>query len=371
MEEKENRKKATIIGFSFIVIVGFIGGILLGIYCKKKGIDFNFKYIMYTVAFIYIWMFIDFNMHEFGHFVFGKIAGFKLITYSILCFNFSLENEKIKFFIKSYHGIGGLCAMVPSKEVSKKDQMLYIAGGCIFNFLTIFLSIAILICIPKDMILMRIFLIIGIIFTLILAVTNALPIPSAGIVTDGCIFWSIVKDSPESSKLLEMTNILARVKRGVRFKELGLKEDINGLKDVTIGDMQYLTFRYFQELERENIEEVHKLISIFEDNLSEIPGFSVNGIYNELIYYYSAIRLDKEKANKYFNLAKNMLIKDMDINGRRTLCSFYAYIEENKEKAEKCGFEGLKVKDKFPLKGQTYLEEYLILKILKNIKGEN
>ena len=65
-----------------------------------------------------------------------------------------------------------------------------------------------------------------------------------------------------------------------------------------------------------------------------------------------------------------MLLKDKDINGRRVLATYKYYIEKNVEEAEKCALDGIAVKDKYALKGQAFLEEELIKKILEDIKLE-
>lgn len=74
------------------------------------------------------------NIHEFGHFVYGKLYGYKLLTYQIGFFSWSKENDKIKFSIIRNKGYSGLCSMIPpEKELPNYKDVLFYAGGIIFN----------------------------------------------------------------------------------------------------------------------------------------------------------------------------------------------------------------------------------------------
>ena len=60
--------------------------------------------IIWFILFVYIGTFIQINIHEFGHYIFGKILGYKLMSYRIGIFTWNYENGKMKFSIIKNNG---------------------------------------------------------------------------------------------------------------------------------------------------------------------------------------------------------------------------------------------------------------------------
>lgn len=358
MEEKNKSRK------SIIFIIGFlVGFFMLGLFIGKLGVGGG-EVFMVLISF-YVWLFISINIHEFGHFVFGKKAKYKLMGYSIGCFNWIYENGRMKFRLKFNKNIGGLCAMVPTKGCSKRDHLLFISGGVIFNFISIVVMLIGLMTAGQAS--LKEILIIGMITTGGLALMNFIPIKSLGVSTDGNIFWSILRNEPSGKLYLKVLSVTNELRGGIGFKDLDLSLDIENSEKINEIELQIVLFKYFKALHLDNIEEIRANLELLEKNINVIPEYSRPGFYYELIYYYSAMELNEEKSKKYFDKAKKILLNDKDINGRRTLASYELFIENNVEVAKKCCLDGLSVKDKFPLKGQALLEEKLIKEILNKI----
>lgn len=368
---EKNKNKKRILFFIGCIVVGFVGGVFLGKTISLKSIGFRPIDFFIILISLYAWMFISINIHEFGHFIFGKKAKYKLIGYSIACFNWFYENGKVKFYLKFNKEIGGLCCMMPTKESSRKDHLLFISGGVIFNFISILLMFVGVFLVPSGKVLLKGILIAGIVVTSLLAIMNFIPIKSIGIATDGNIFWSILRNEPSGQIYLKILSVTNKLRGGVSFKDLDLNIDTENSEKIDAAKLQILLYGYFKALDLDNIEEVRSNIEFLENHIDIIPEYSRPGFYNEFIYYYSAIELKEEKAKEYFTKTKKLLINDKDINGRRTLASYKLFIENDYEEAKRCCFDGLSVKDKFPFKGQALLEEKLIMRILNKVNGSN
>ena len=370
---EKNKNKKRILFFIGCIVVCFLGGVFLGKTISLKSIGFRPIDFFIILISLYVWMFISINIHEFGHFIFGKKAKYKLIGYSIACFNWFYENGKVKFYLKFNKEIGGLCCMMPTKESSRKDHLLFISGGVIFNFISILLMFVGVFLVPSGKVLLKAILIAGIVVTSLLAIMNFIPIKSIGIATDGNIFWSILRNEPSGEIYLKILDVTNKLRGGLSFKDLDLDSNLNikSSEKVDVAAIQIVLYEYFKDLDLDNIEEVKNKIKFLEDHIDIIPEYSRPGFYNEFIYYYSAIELKEEKAKEYFTKTKKLLLNDKDINGRRTLASYKLFIENDYEEAKICCFDGLSVKDKFPFKGQALLEEKLIMGILDKVNGRN
>ena len=84
---EKNKNKKRILFFIGCIVVGFLGGVFFGKTISLKSIGFRPIDFFIILISLYVWMFISINIHEFGHFIFGKKAKYKLIGYSIACFN--------------------------------------------------------------------------------------------------------------------------------------------------------------------------------------------------------------------------------------------------------------------------------------------
>jgi len=117
-------------------------------------------------------------------------------------------------------------------------------------------------------------------------------------------------------------------------------------------------------LDNKNFEKVKEVVEHIEKNLKQIPSYATQEIYNELVYYYSAISLDKEKCEQYYELAKKELVNDMSPLGRRIIAAYSIFIENNMEKGKKCIEEGLECIHTQIEKGQALLNQDLLRELL-------
>ena len=324
--------------------------------------------IIISFLFMIIGIFIAINIHEFGHFVFGKLFDYKLISYRISIFSWEKNNEEIKFSIKKNKGYSGLCKMLPpKKKLSSSKQLLFYSGGILFN-LILFIAFLLLglFLFNYIEIISHAVLIIAII-NLFMAIFNLLPLYFKNNPSDGKIIWGFIFKKSYVEKLIENNRISSQLAAGVRPRNLdiSLSLDMDNLKGY---DMGLLIFLYFKELDNNNLKKVNEYISLIEKNLDVIPAHSLPAFYYELCYN-GCIMKDKEKAKKYYQKSGKTLQEDQDINGLRVKAYYRYYIKGDNKKALKYCEDALDVADKHPLKGQALMEKDLIKKLKKLIES--
>ena len=362
-------KKIGVFG-AWIIIGALFGFIFSKIpiisYLNKKLFSVDVPIII-SFLFIAIGFFININIHEFGHFIFGKLFGYKLISYRFSIFTWINQNGKMNFSIRKNKGYSGLCAMIPpKKELPNYKNLLFYSGGIILNLIVfivfLFLSLWIF---EYAKSFSHFFLIVGII-GLFLGTINLIPFISGGTPSDGKIIWSFIFKKPLAGKLIEFNKISAQLSSGIRPRNLdiSLSIDSDNLKEL---DMNIIIFLYFKALDNNNIKKMNGYIDLIEKNIEIAPSWSLEPFCYE-ICYNGCINNDKEKAKKYYEKVSKKLQKDQDANGLRVKAYYEYYINDNDKKAIEYCDNALAVIDKFPLKGQAIMEKDLVNKLRKSIE---
>ena len=86
-----------------------------------------------------------------------------------------------------------------------------------------------------------------------------------------------------------------------------------------------------------------------------------------LVFYYSEIKTDKEKAEDFFKKIEPIIINDEDSNAKRVLAYYYYRINNDAEKAKSFIEEGLSTIDNFSFGSDRALEKDLLLKLKNEI----
>ncbi len=149
---KKNKKKTNnasqIIMLLLFMFIGAICGILMVRYSFSSmkedfsGMELLYLYIQ-LIIYMYLAICLQIVMHEFGHFVFGLLTGYRFTSFRIGSFMWMKQDGKIRFFRMSVAGTGGQCLMAPPDMVNRKmPYALYNLGGSIMNMLTALLFTA-------------------------------------------------------------------------------------------------------------------------------------------------------------------------------------------------------------------------------------
>lgn len=339
-------------------------GILLGLVIVGIFIALDIKPIEMIIfgLYIVISLFFIINIHEFGHYVFGKMAGYKLISFRIGPLCFTMENEKFKFMILKPKDYGGFCAMIPPKEeIEQYRHTIYYMGGILFNLISALIGI--LISFYTDGYIQLFFIVFSLI-SFFTGILNALPIMSGNNPSDGMIVWSIILKKPFANDLLKLNRLSSQLSHGVRPKDIEIEFDLDG--DINFTQTYFLFYSYFKALDSKNYSKADYYIDLLEKNIDKISEVMLPGIYYEICFNYS-IKEDKVNAEKNYLNAGEILQKDRDLNGLRVKSYYEYYINKNTQKSLAYANEALKVADKFPLKGQAIMEKELVIELIDKI----
>ena len=138
-----------------------------------------------------------------------------------------------------------------------------------------------------------------------------------------------------------------------------------GLKTTKYDLLLYENLRFMQKLSLGLYSELLPIVEFLEGNLTKGYIRSEASVYCAIIFYYSYINRNAEKAVYYFGEAEDDLKHDMDSNGRRVVAYYEYYILGQKEQAKKTAMDGLKVIDKFSIcDGEREQERKLLEYIL-------
>lgn len=364
-KEKEMKKWSGII---IQVVIGMIMGLLGSIYAVDK---LSSKWGMIApillILFVYIGIFVHINIHEFGHYIFGKIFGYKLISYRIGIFAWNHENGKMKLSIIKNNGYGGLCAMLPpEKELEDYKEILFYAGGILLNILSGLLFIGVALIFPGfSETIKSFFSLLGIV-GLFLGILNLMSFFSGNNPTDGKIIWSKILKKPLADKMMILNKMIAQLSAGIRPRELNIDESID-LDKAEIFDLMTIFYKYYKALDSNKLEDMKYNAKILEENIEAFPAHSLPGLYYELCYL-ACISGDEEKARKYYEKAGKILERDKDVNGFRVKASYEYYINKDLEVAAAYCDNALAVVNKFPIRGQALMEEDLVKVLKKEIE---
>ena len=109
-----------------------------------------------------------------------------------------------------------------------------------------------------------------------------------------------------------------------------------------------------EEIKRISLE----MTDILRKNNTNIVNYLCNYLaYYWLIFYYSEIETDKEKADDYFKKIEPIICNDEDSNAKRILAYYYYRLYNDSEKAKSLIEEGLSRIDKFSFGPDRALEK--------------
>ena len=130
-----------------------------------------------------------------------------------------------------------------------------------------------------------------------------------------------------------------------------------------------LFYDYLYHLDVGNYERLKGYVELFDlivDKDFNVPMNQIGFVY-EMIYFYSIVQPDLQKAEYYHSRIEEHLGNDMDCNGCRVLAAYLYGTKKGREGALKEIQRGLMVADKFRPQGQAKMEKKLLLKLRDRI----
>lgn len=299
-------------------------------------------------------------------FICGKTLEYMLLTFRFSIFTWNLENDKIVFFINKKNIFVFSLEMSPFKTITtNKGQALFYLSGFLMNFIILTITFIMFTSLNNDLV--SLFLFFSIIVSTIMVLKRAISYTIKQNESDGKMSLIFALNKPLAKQFSLMISITHQICDGIRPRDLIIDKYYLSIDTNNKYYFSILIYMYLYALDNNDKDLINKYIKIIENSIDKVSQYTREIYYNELIYYYSSINKNKEKAIYYYNLNKNSIDYDMDINGCRVLASYEYYINNNKQKVLEYIAKAIVVADSFSLKGQLILEKDLLFKLQKEI----
>jgi len=224
--EKKNKKKklgkviGIIIYFTVCIGLGILIGVLTSLKTGPEGGKEEPSIFLFTIFIsVIISFYLHIIIHEGGHYIFGKLTGYKFTSFRIGSITFIKEDDKIKIKKFSIAGTGGQCLMEPPEYKEEKFPfILYNLGGGLLNIVVSIISL-ILYTFAKSVYFSG-FLICLIGIGVILAIINIVPLRVGGVANDGYNIILLKRDKNSRYAFYRQLKVNALLAKGTRIKDM-------------------------------------------------------------------------------------------------------------------------------------------------------
>lgn len=219
-----------VVAFVCYVIGLCLGGLLRGFspieIFVSKGYTIVVFFIVSTVMLIFSYpvVVVSAAFHEFGHFLFGWMSGYKFVSFRVL--DRVLIRKDGKFCIKRFNipGTLGQCLMMPpERPIAEIPMGWYMLGGVVMNLLLLLASALILwkVSFPVYLDILLFCLLWMLVFVnAYLLIVNGIPMQLRGVVNDGKYVFSLLRDSEYKQSLVMILRINSALQNGIMPKDL-------------------------------------------------------------------------------------------------------------------------------------------------------
>lgn len=342
-------------------LIGGAGGIFIVIRLAQG--QLTLLDLLISALAILLAVFININIHEFGHYIFGKALGYRLLSYRIAFLAWNNENSRMRFSLMWNKGYGGLCAMMPPPGLPDAKHAWFYAGGLIMNTLSGLIFVLVPLLIPGYTVWQGFSITTGVV-ALLLAALNFAPFVSANNPTDGKILWSLILKQPFARQLMDYNRLAAQLAAGIRPRDIEVS--LPGMSEPQLLDVVAVLYAYFHALDSGNHDEAAGLASTLEKHLDIFPAHMLPAIYYELCFT-NCVGDNLQQAREYYQRAGTILQRDRDVNGLRVKAYYEYYVNKDHGKALTLCQQGLAVAAKFAIPGQALMEQDLLRELVGKI----
>lgn len=373
------------IGSVFTIVIYMLAGIISGMLLmefvsKHSSRPMTIRYIIYTAAvlavIIYVSLFLHLIIHEGGHYIFGKISGYKLASFRIGRFILVKRNNKLELKRFMIAGTGGQCLMIPpacNDSSFSFPYVIYNLGGIIANTITSTVALVLFILLEDKGILpgfLCVFSIIG--FSMV--IINGIPMKVGGVTNDGYNALSLRKDAEARRAFWLQLTINGSMAEGIRLKDMPqewfrLPDNADMGNPLICACAMFKGSRYHDQMEFQKARELYRSL------LSDAPGLLEvykNEMRCELMFYEIIGEGRKEEIEKLYtkNLKKYIKATSSYISRQRLMYAYELLVEKDHKKAQ----ERLKAFEKacrnYPYSGEIEAEREIIDYIQQQARGQ-
>lgn len=297
--------------------------------------------------------------HELGHLIGGLLSGYRFLSFRLLSLLWQEENGKI--VLKKSDALKGIaagqCLLRPADDFKDFRYILYNLGGGMANLLLAAGLFAICVF-TVDMEVLYEFCFGGVIMNVLLAILNLVPMVSGGVPNDGKNVRLAAKSEVAKRAFWSMLVYNYEIVEGKRPREL----NENDYAIPADADLSNYLLSYCLVIQAERLsdlgfpDEAHEIYQRIP--CQKLPSYYGNAVLCELLYYYSAVKKDENKAKDIYtrNKLKKYLdsIKQPSIMGAHAAYKFF--IENDRGAGWKMLRDAKEVNETFPYKGQALAE---------------
>ena len=362
-----------ILAFVFALFMFFVG-ICLGLFLVSNlssGADGIANLLESLVALILAYN-IVIIVHEGGHLVFGLLTGYGFSSFRIWSFMLVKQEGIIKLRRFSLAGTGGQCLMTPPEQGdTKASVILYNLGGVIFNLVLTAVTFIVYLILPEIFLLSK-FLWYTAIWSLIIMLSNGIPINAGGIANDGMNALHLSKNPDAAEAFRKQLLMNASQTEGARISEMPDEWFTlpNGADMQNVHCASLAVFAAQRTLDRGDLAAAEQEISSLLNSSYNIIGLHRNLLTCDLIY----CRLSIDQSANVSSLITPELKKIMQSMKKypsviRTQFVIALLVDKDDKKTENILASFDKQTKNFPYQQEVDSERKLMLEILEKTKN--
>ena len=287
---------------------------------------------------IFVAYFIQAIIHELGHLVFGLLTGYKFISFRIGSVMFIKENEKLRIKLYNVVGTGGQCLMMPPPWNENLKSALYNFGGCIFNFVSAIIFLALFVFMEKGSflaVLTGMLVVVG--FGNVLL--NGIPLQIGGISNDGINALLLGKNPVALRAFWLQLYVNGLISKGERMRNMPEEwffmpsgEDLLDPLICTVGVMKY---NYFFDIHDFKSAE---LMAEYMLRAPGLLGLHKNELLCELLFLKIFRGAEPSEIDSLYTKELDKYIKATAnyVSRRRLAYAYNLLYKKNLTMAEKC-----------------------------------
>ncbi|MDX8044464.1 hypothetical protein SH601_00560 [Gracilibacillus sp. S3-1-1] len=358
--------KKGIIVIIIYAIIGFgigIGGAAL---FDNSLMDISFTTLFLIIGVIILSYILHIIIHEFGHFIFGKMTGFTFISFRI----FSIVWVKMdkKLVVKKIHvpGTLGQCLMMPPVDYQGiRPFKCYLLGGGLLNLIISGIAFSISFLSNFHSVYLYCFIVIGV----FLATVNLIPMS----INDGMLLKKAWNNQTIQTQLYSQLTFHALTTTGTRYHEIDeeLIKIPEQLDYQNIWDIGAMLIHYNRAIETNDFNRAKEMIDNLYKNIDRHNFFYIE-IAKEWAFCQMYFNLQQEHVITLFNARKLKTNLAYPMTNNLRVQAMYEWkINHNQLKATKLFEKGLSLTNNLPNKADILFETELITHCLDIMQSEN
>ena len=359
-------------GYILFVLIFAGMGVLFGYLSEGVLKDFFETYInndifyiqiinIYLILFIFILAyFLHIILHELGHLIFGKLTGYRFVSFRIG--SFTIIREEGKFKIKRFRmpgTVGQSLMMPPEKKDGQYPFVAYNLGGVFTNsivtVITVFMAIYI-----KELNYTKLIAILTSLAGILVIIINGIPMKIGGVANDGHNVRSMLKDSDARDSFylqLQVNGLLTEGSRmrNMPYEQFKLEKGIDYSDPINFSKI-LMSYNYY--LDNKKFKKAKEVLDFGMDYVDETIPIYRQEFNSERLFIEIMGDCDKEKIEKLYtkNLEKYIKTSKFMLSKKRIMMAYEGVYRGNRERGLIHFQELKKLAKTYPIKGETRME---------------